>query len=195
MNKYIVERIREKDGVETVTLTREVFAVSDKQAISQTRYELTRSKSQPNGEPTDYIDDLGCRIFWRATDLSPKKAPELEEKDTLDSITEITSKVESVHVIATGKSAERFVEIKKELGCKKNTDALAKILEDYGKPTPNGEAFLLPDRVRENAKRFATVLNCRPEDIYFRAVQYYLTKLGNMTLNDLLKTKEGEANA
>lgn len=193
MNKYKVERVRERLGVELVTLSREVSAVSDKQAISQTRYELTRSKAHPNGEPTEYTDEQGNRICWRAELIAEAKAPELEEVPTLDSITKYNkdNKPETVHVIATGKTAERFCEIKAQLGCKKNTDALTEIIKCYN-PTTDGGVFALPDALAKSAKAYATLLNVPVENIYYKAVKYYLTKLGNMTLNDLLKNKEAD---
>ena len=214
MNKYKVERVRERLGVEIVTLSREVSAVSDKQAISQTRYELTRSEAHPNGEPTEYTDEQGNRIFWRAELIATEKVLELEEVPTLDSITKynepwlkLQTKLkapknsvskfggcnypETVHIIAKGKTAERFFEIKAQLGCKTNTDALAEIIKCYN-PTTDGGVFVLPDAPAKSAKAYATLLNVPVENIYYKAVKYYLTKLGNMTLNDLLKNKEAD---
>ena len=195
MNKYLVTRHIERNGYETKS-EYGIMAVSAEQAISRTRYTNTRTDKHPNGEPTDYYDNNGAHIYWTAELIeADKKAPDLDDVPEVENITKKASEDNKVHIIAKDEAADKFRAIKDELGLAKNVDAFAKILDGYDKPTPNGEAFLLPERLRADVGKYAKLLNCKDEDIYARAVKYYLTRLGKMTLEEFLNVKEGGTNA
>lgn len=197
MNKYtVIRHIDSKDGLEATRSSFVCDAISPEQAISRTRYSNTRTNKHPNGEPTDYVNERGEHIYWTA-ELIPEvkgKAPDLDDETLEDAL---ANKPAQVHVIATGKNAERFNEIKKELGIKKNTAVFAEILNRYtrgeraiNEVVTNGEVFILPAKTREDAIKYAKLCNCKVEDLYNRAVKYYLTRLGKMTLDEYLKAKE-----
>lgn len=94
------------------------------------------------------------------------------------------------------KALEVFKSIEKRIVAKiydKGVTTVKKTPED--KPTPSGGAFVLPERTRKDAEKYAKLLGVRVEDVYFRAVKYYLARLGKMTLEEFLKAKEEANNA
>lgn len=107
MNKYKVNRVITKGDFTTTSQDYIVFAKSAEQAISQTRYSLTRTDKMPNGEPTDYVDDDGFHITWRAEVIS--QAPELDPDD-LESLDEIMKTAQSDAVSSTD-IAKRYMEL------------------------------------------------------------------------------------
>lgn len=194
MNKYIVIRHIERNGYETRS-EYGIEAVSPEQAISRTRYKNTRTDKHPNGEPTDYVDNYGAHIYWTAELIAEDKAaPDLDDVPEVEKIVKKSEGDKShVHVIATGKNADKFNEIKTELGLKKNTDVFAKILDGYGKAPTDG-VFVLPDDIAKTAKSYASFLNVPVESIYYKAVKSYLHNLSTMSLGELVRRKEGKNN-
>jgi hypothetical protein len=59
-------------------------AKSAEQAISQTRYALTKCDEMPNGEATDYTDKYGAHIWWTAELV--ESVPELENVESIEEI-------------------------------------------------------------------------------------------------------------
>lgn len=180
MNKYKVTRHRVFAGVDITTQEREVSAESEKQAISQTRYALTKTDKMPNGEQSDYIDDNGAHIYWAAEMISESPVAIDVEKD------------DDIHVVARGESARRFREIKSKLGYSKNTDAFTKIIEAYGKTTETKQPFIFDDETTKKIKVLSMLSGKSDIAIVRYAVGYYIHKAGNMTLNDLIKGMEAD---
>lgn len=84
MNTYIVTRHwQSKKGNYTKTMHR-AHAKSAEQAISQTRYALTKCDEMPNGEATDYTDKYGAHIWWTAELV--ESVPELEDVESIEEI-------------------------------------------------------------------------------------------------------------
>ncbi len=205
MNKYKVTRHCERNGYDSTT-DYVIFAKSEERAISIVRYSSTKSDKLPNGELTDYINEDGAHVWWTAEqveidaptgiiDESKKAAlaPELETLETLDEVMKATeAKADSVHVIATGESADIFRKIKAELGTTKNTAAFALILDAYAHRNDDAKTFLLPDDIEARVAKFAEFFGTTREEIIVKAVISYMNKLGNMTINDLLKRKEAQ---
>ena len=204
MNKYKVTRHCERNGYDSTT-DYVNYAKSEERAISVVRYSATRSDKLPNGELTDYINEDGAHVWWTAEQIeksaleeavekSPiKPAPELETLETLDEVMKATEpKADSVHVIATGESADIFRKIKAELGTTKNTAAFALILDAFEHRNDDAKTFLLPDDIEARVAKFAEFFGTTREEIIVKAVISYMNKLGNMTINDLLKRKEAQ---
>ena len=216
MNKYKVTRHCERNGYDSTTDS-VVFSKSEERAISIVRYSSTRSDKLPNGELTDYINEDGAHVWWTAEQVeidaptgiideskktalgsavekSPlKPAPELETLETLDEVMKAAEpKTDSVHVIATGESADIFRKIKAELGTTKNTAAFAFILDAFEHRNDDAKTFLLPDDIEARVAKFAEFFGTTREEIIVKAVISYMNKLGNMTINDLLKRKEAQ---
>lgn len=192
MNKYKVTRHREYGGIDTVTLEREVSAESEKQAISQTRYALTKTNKMPNGEQSDYVDDRGDHIYWSAELISKSVVDELDD-DPLETLAQLeTDRADDIHVIAKGESARRFREIKSELGYSKNTDAFAKIIEAYGKTPEPKQPFIFDDETAKRIKVMSLLSGASDVAIIRTAVAYYIHKMSNMTINDLIKSMEAD---
>lgn len=196
MNKYKVTRHCERNGYEN-TIDSVVFSTSEERAISIVRYTSTRSDKLPNGELTNYTTDDGTHVWWTAEQVEidhPETAP-APELDDVPEVEKIVKKSEGdksqVHVIATGKNADKFNEIKTELGLKKNTDVFAKILDGYGKAPTDG-VFVLPDDIAKTAKSYASFLNVPVENIYYKAVKSYLHNLSTMSLGELVRRKEAQ---
>lgn len=182
--KYYVVRHRVVNGADAFTEVRYVNAESEKQAISQTRYALTKTDKMPNGEPTDYIDEQGGHIYWTAEAVNSV----IDEIEDDVKIPEKEEKANDIHVIATGASADKFRALKAKYGIKKNTDTLTKILEELEKPSAS--TFVLSDEIESKVKGFAQLFNTTRDELIARAVISYLNKLGNMTINDLIKYKD-----
>ena len=195
MNEYKVTRHCERNGYDSTT-DYVVFSKSEERAISIVRYNTTRSDKLPNGELTDYINDDGAHVWWAAEAIekdAPAPAPELETLETLDEVMKETEpKTDSVHVIATGESADIFRKIKAELGTTKNTAAFAFILDAFEHRNDDAKTFLLPDDIEARVAKFAEFFGTTREEIIVKAVISYMNKLGNMTINDLLKRKEAQ---
>lgn len=197
MNKYKVTRHCERNGYDSTTDS-VVFSKSEERAISVVRYSSTRSDKLPNGELTDYINEDGAHVWWTAEQVEidhpeTAPAPELETLETLDEVMKATeAKADSVHVIATGESADIFRKIKAELGTTKNTAAFALILDAYAHRNDDAKTFLLPDDIEARVAKFAEFFGTTREEIIVKAVISYMNKLGNMTINDLLKRKEAQ---
>lgn len=197
MNKYKVTRHCERNGYDSTT-DYVNFATSAERAISIVRYSSTRSDKLPNGELTDYINEDGAHVWWTAEEVeidtpAPAPAPELETLETLDEVMKAAEpKTDSVHVIATGESADIFRKIKAELGTTKNTAAFAFILDAFEHRNDDAKTFLLPDDIEARVAKFAEFFGTTREEIIVKAVISYMNKLGNMTINDLLKRKEAQ---
>lgn len=195
MNKYKVTRHCERNGYDNTTDS-VVFSKSEERAISIVRYSSTRSDKLPNGELTDYINEDGAHVWWTAEQVeidTPAPAPELETLETLDEVMKAAEpKADSVHVIATGESADIFRKIKAELGTTKNTAAFALILDAFEHRNDDAKTFLLPDDIEARVAKFAEFFGTTREEIIVKAVISYMNKLGNMTINDLLKRKEAQ---
>lgn len=197
MNKYKVTRHCERNGYDSTT-DYVIFAKSEERAISIVRYSSTKSDKLPNGELTDYINEDGAHVWWTAEQVEidhpeAAPAPELETLETLDEVMKATeAKADSVHVIATGESADIFRKIKAELGTTKNTAAFALILDAYAHRNDDAKTFLLPDDIEARVAKFAEFFGTTREEIIVKAVISYMNKLGNMTINDLLKRKEAQ---
>ena len=195
MNKYKVTRHCERNGYDSTT-DFVIFSKSEERAISIVRYSSTRSDKLPNGELTDYINEDGAHVWWTAEQVeidTPAPAPELETLETLDEVMKETEpKADSVHVIATGESADIFRKIKAELGTTKNTAAFALILDAFEHRNDDAKTFLLPDDIEARVAKFAEFFGTTREEIIVKAVISYMNKLGNMTINDLLKRKEAQ---
>ncbi len=195
MNKYKVTRHCERNGYDSTTDS-VVFSKSEERAISIVRYSSTRSDKLPNGELTDYINEDGAHVWWTAEQVeidTPAPAPELETLETLDEVMKTAEpKADSVHVIATGESADIFRKIKAELGTTKNTAAFALILDAFEHRNDDAKTFLLPDEIEARVAKFAEFFGTTREEIIVKAVISYMNKLGNMTINDLLKRKEAQ---
>lgn len=200
MNKYKVTRHCERNGYDSTT-DYVIFAKSEERAISIVRYSSTRSDKLPNGELTDYINEDGAHVWWTAEQVeNDAPAPELETDNELDEAwqrlmdaTKTTeAKADRVHVIATGESADIFRKIKAELGTTKNTAAFALILDAYEHRNDDAKTFLLPDDIEARVAKFAEFFGTTREEIIVKAVISYTNKLGNMTINDLLKRKEAQ---
>lgn len=198
MNKYKVTRHCERNGYEN-TIDSVVFSTSEERAISIVRYTSTRSDKLPNGELTNYTTDDGTHVWWTAEQVEidhpeTAPAPELETLDTLEEAisTEKPAAGDSVHVIALGKYADKFRKIKTTLGLKKNTAAFAAILDAYEKQDITASTFSLSDDLEARVAKFAELFNTNREEIIVKAVISYMNKLGNMTINDLLKRKEAQ---
>lgn len=198
MNKYKVTRHCERNGYEN-TIDSVVFSTSEERAISIVRYTSTRSDKLPNGELTNYTTDDGTHVWWTAEQVEidhpeTAPAPELETLDTLEEAisTEKPAAGDSVHVIALGNYADKFRKIKTTLGFKKNTAAFAAILDAYEKQDITASTFSLSDDLEARVADFAELFNTNREEIIVKAVISYMNKLGNMTINDLLKRKEAQ---
>ena len=197
MNKYKVTRHCERNGYDSTTDS-VVFSKSEERAISIVRYSSTRSDKLPNGELTDYINEDGAHVWWTAEQVEidhpeTAPAPELETLETLDEVMKAAEpKTDSVHVIATGESADIFRKIKAELGTTKNTAAFAFILDAFEHRNDDAKTFLLPDNIEARVAKFAEFFGTTREEIIVKAVISYMNKLGNMTINDLLKRKEAQ---
>lgn len=197
MNKYKVTRHCERNGYDSTTDS-VVFSKSEERAISIVRYSSTRSDKLPNGELTDYINEDGAHVWWTAEQVEidypeAAPAPELETLETLDEVMKAAEpKTDSVHVIATGESADIFRKIKAELGTTKNTAAFALILDAFEHRNDDAKTFLLPDDIEARVAKFAEFFGTTREEIIVKAVISYMNKLGNMTINDLLKRKEAQ---
>lgn len=185
--KYYVVRHRVVNGADAFTEVRYVNAESEKQAISQTRYSLTKTDKMPNGEPTDYVDDQGAHVYWTAEPVNSV----IDELEDDVKIPEKEEKTNDIHVIATGASADKFRALKAKYGIKKNTDTLTKILEELDKPSSTS-TFVLSDEIESKVKGFAQLFNTTRDEFVARAVVSYIHKLGNMTINDLIKHKEAK---
>lgn len=84
MNTYTVIRNWQSKGGNYMRTAYKATAKSAEQAISQTRYTLTKCDEMPNGEATDYTDKYGAHIWWTAELV--ESVPELEDVKSIEEI-------------------------------------------------------------------------------------------------------------
>ena len=84
MNTYTVIRNWQSKGGNYMRTAYKATAKSAEQAISQTRYTLTKCDEMPNGEATDYTDKYGAHIWWTAELV--ESVPELDDVESIEEI-------------------------------------------------------------------------------------------------------------
>lgn len=143
MNTYTVTRHwQSQRGNYTKTMHR-AHAKSAEQAISQTRYALTKCDEMPNGEATDYTDKYGAHIWWTAELV--ESVPELENVESIEEIAEEKPCSMTAGALTSRQIAERYMKenpdsyknIKSAIGTVNNTVRRLKIesaSDDYFPP-------------------------------------------------------------
>lgn len=127
MNTYTVIRNRQSKSGNYMRTSYKATAKSAEQAISQTRYALTKCDEMPNGEATDYTDKYGAHIWWTAEPA--ESVPELENVESIEEVAEDKPCSITAGALTSRQIAERYMKenpdsyknIKSAIGTVNNT--------------------------------------------------------------------------